>query len=182
MCSPVRILVIHYRRLWITFHFLCIKQDECYSHDVYHHPAEHPVAYSREERHFRNSLSDAYGKRIQYRAGESDVCCDIDHTDADDGVVAHRYSQRYDDDDKCNTLLAHAEYRAEQAEEQHYQDYDNIIYAHKPYETIIFQAFRKLQKREDSHIDGVALIHNPEGSAYYQYENYYSALFFKSFE
>ena len=161
---PISVGLVHGRQAGIALDPGGITKHDSDQQGRQHDPTEKTIAQAREQRQVGKALGDTDRKRVEDRARETHVRRDIDHAKTRNRVVSHRDGQRDDDDHEGQCLLAHPEYRPEQAEKDDHQRDDNIIHPNPPQKAITLEASRRPQEREDARVDRPAAVHYLKGA------------------
>jgi len=130
----------------------------------------------------RQTLCDTYGKRIEQRSGESEGCGHVTHINAGYGIVPHFDGKGNKNDYKGYGLFAHPKGGSEYAEQQNNQRNNEIVHSQTPDKPVALELAGSFQEGQNSNINGFAVVHNPECSAYHQDKNDDIGLIHKSVE
>jgi len=90
-------------------------------------PDQHPVAHAGQGLDPCNPLGDLEGERVDEGPREAHPRGQEGQADPDDGVIAQGQGQGDEDQREGHGLLAHAEDRAEEREQGHYDGYDQEL-------------------------------------------------------
>ncbi len=117
-------------------------------------PAEHAVSHPGEQGQAGHVLCDSDGERIQEGGGKADVGRHIHDEHAHQGIIPHGHHQRNHDPHERNRLLAHAENRSGEGEQDGDGDEHPLVPPANPGD-----------EAADACRDGSRRIEQPEGPA-----------------